>query len=107
MLRLSRHGRNRERVVSCDAFLEGIHFSARTDPPDSVGYKSLVRATSDLAAMGALPAILPPYTRPAGSLYGEMVPSVSERYMERASRELANSNRRRRYRLDSKVAISI
>ena len=48
-------GRNRDWVVSCDAFLEGIHFLARTDPPDSVGYKSLVRATSDLAAMGALP----------------------------------------------------
>ena len=28
---------------------------ACTDPPDSVGYKSLVRAASDLAAMGALP----------------------------------------------------
>jgi thiamine-monophosphate kinase len=46
---------NRDWVVSCDAFLEGIHFLTRTDPPDSVGYKSLVRATSDLAAMGALP----------------------------------------------------
>jgi thiamine-monophosphate kinase len=42
-------------VVSCDAFLEGVHFLAHTDPSDSVGYKSLVRATSDLAAMGALP----------------------------------------------------
>jgi thiamine-monophosphate kinase len=47
--------RNRDWVVSCDAFLEGIHFLTRTDPPDSIGYKSLVRATSDLAAMGALP----------------------------------------------------
>jgi thiamine-monophosphate kinase len=48
-------GRNRDWVVSCDAFLEGIHFLPRTDPPDSVGYKCLVRATSDLAAMGAIP----------------------------------------------------
>jgi thiamine-monophosphate kinase len=42
-------------VLSCDAFLEGVHFLAKTHPPDSVGYKSLVRATSDLAAMGARP----------------------------------------------------
>jgi thiamine-monophosphate kinase len=45
----------REWVVTCDAFLEGVHFLAKTHPPDSVGYKSLVRATSDLAAMGATP----------------------------------------------------
>jgi thiamine-monophosphate kinase len=42
-------------VLSCDAFLEGVHFLAKTHPPDSVGYKSLARATSDLAAMGAVP----------------------------------------------------
>jgi thiamine-monophosphate kinase len=42
-------------VLSCDAFLEGVHFLAKSHPPDSVGYKSLVRATSDLAAMGATP----------------------------------------------------
>jgi thiamine-monophosphate kinase len=42
-------------VLTCDAFLEGVHFLAKTHPPDSVGYKSLVRATSDLAAMGATP----------------------------------------------------
>jgi thiamine-monophosphate kinase len=43
-----------EWIVSCDFSLEGVHF--RTDyPPESVGYKSLARATSDLAAMGARP----------------------------------------------------
>ena len=42
-------------VLSCDAFLEGVHFLAKHHPPDSVGFKSLVRATSDLAAMGATP----------------------------------------------------
>jgi thiamine-monophosphate kinase len=42
-------------VLSCDAFLENVHFRANTHPPDSVGYKSLARATSDLAAMGATP----------------------------------------------------
>jgi thiamine-monophosphate kinase len=42
-------------VVSSDAFLEGVHFQADTHPADSVGYKALARATSDLAAMGATP----------------------------------------------------
>ena len=44
-----------ELVLSCDAFLEEVHFLADIHPADSVGYKSLVRATSDLAAMGATP----------------------------------------------------
>ena len=35
----------------------GVHFLAASYPPDSVGYKSLVRATSDLAAMGARPRL--------------------------------------------------
>jgi thiamine-monophosphate kinase len=47
--------RGTELVLTCDAFLEGVHFLARTHPPDSVGYKSLVRATSDITAMGATP----------------------------------------------------
>jgi thiamine-monophosphate kinase len=43
-------------VLSCDFFLEGVHFlpEERT-PPEAVGYKALARATSDLAAMGARP----------------------------------------------------
>lgn len=48
---------NLDWVLSCDAFMEGIHFLSDTYPPDSVGYKSLVRATSDLAAMGATPTL--------------------------------------------------
>ena len=44
-------------VLSCDAFLEGVHFLANMHPADSVGYKSLVRAASDLAAMGATPRL--------------------------------------------------
>ena len=51
---LSPDGR-KEWVLSCDAFLEGVHFLAKAHPPDSVGYKSLVRATSDLVAMGTSP----------------------------------------------------
>jgi thiamine-monophosphate kinase len=46
-----------EWVLSCDAFLDGIHFRAESYPADSVGYKALVRAASDLAAMGATPRL--------------------------------------------------
>jgi thiamine-monophosphate kinase len=46
-------GRRHEWVLSCDALVDGIHFRAESYPPDSVGYKALARATSDLAAMGA------------------------------------------------------
>jgi thiamine-monophosphate kinase len=51
-----RPSRGSELVISCDSSLEGIHFHARNQPPESVGYKSLARATSDLAAMGAIPS---------------------------------------------------
>lgn len=44
-------------VLSCDAFLDGVHFLADFHPPDSVGYKALVRAASDLGAMGAAPRL--------------------------------------------------
>lgn len=44
-------------VLTCDAFLEGIHFLPNLHPADSVGYKALARATSDLAAMGATPRL--------------------------------------------------
>jgi thiamine-monophosphate kinase len=46
-----------EWILSCDAFLEGVHFLAKVHPPDSVGYKALVRAASDLVAMGATPRL--------------------------------------------------
>jgi thiamine-monophosphate kinase len=44
-------------ILSCDAFLEGVHFLPDCHPADSVGFKSLARATSDLAAMGAQPLL--------------------------------------------------
>jgi thiamine-monophosphate kinase len=47
----------RDLIWTCDAFLEGIHFLGNTHPPDSVGFKSLVRATSDIAAMGGVPRL--------------------------------------------------
>ena len=77
----------REWVLSCDQFLDGVHFHAETYPPDSVGYKSLVRATSDLAAMGAEPryfllALALPSARTGAWLTGFL------RGMGRAAREL-------------------
>lgn len=42
-------------VVTCDQFLEGAHFLTDKHPPESVGYKALVRATSDVVAMAARP----------------------------------------------------
>jgi thiamine-monophosphate kinase len=48
-------GGSAEWVLSCDTFLENVHFRVRTHPPYSVGYKALARASSDLAAMGATP----------------------------------------------------
>jgi thiamine-monophosphate kinase len=44
-------------VVTVDGFAQDIHFWADRHPADSVGYKSLARATSDLAAMGAKPRV--------------------------------------------------
>jgi len=74
-------------VVTCDQFLDGVHFRAETYPPDSVGYKSLVRAASDLAAMGAQPhsfllALALPGARTGAWLDGFL------RGMARAAREL-------------------
>jgi thiamine-monophosphate kinase len=46
-----------EWVITCDQFIEGVHFLDRMHPPDAVGYKALARATSDIAAMGARPRL--------------------------------------------------
>ena len=46
---------NSETILSCDWFLEGRHFLFRKHPPDSVGWKCLARALSDIAAMGGQP----------------------------------------------------
>jgi thiamine-monophosphate kinase len=44
-----------ETILTCDWFLEGTHFLADLHPPEVVGYKCLVRAVSDIAAMGGEP----------------------------------------------------
>jgi thiamine-monophosphate kinase len=45
---------NREVVLTSDWFLEGTHFLRDKHPPDSVGWKCLARAISDIAAMGGV-----------------------------------------------------
>jgi thiamine-monophosphate kinase len=42
-------------ILTCDWFLEEIHFLRDRHPADSVGWKSLARAASDIAAMGGTP----------------------------------------------------
>jgi thiamine-monophosphate kinase len=44
-----------ETVLTCDWFLEGTHFLREKHSPDSVGWKCLARAVSDIAAMGGDP----------------------------------------------------
>ncbi len=44
-----------ETILTCDWFLEGTHFSRDKHPPDSIGWKCLARALSDVAAMGGAP----------------------------------------------------
>ena len=42
-------------ILTCDWFLEGVHFLLAKHPPDAVGWKCLARAVSDIAAMGGKP----------------------------------------------------
>jgi len=42
-------------ILTCDWSLEGIHFLRDKHPPDSIGWKCLARAVSDVAAMGGGP----------------------------------------------------
>lgn len=44
-----------ETILTCDWFLEGTHFLRDKHPADSVGWKCLARAISDIAAMGGTP----------------------------------------------------
>jgi thiamine-monophosphate kinase len=42
----------RRAILTCDWFLEGMHFLREKHPADAVGWKCLARAVSDIAAMG-------------------------------------------------------
>ena len=44
-----------ETILTCDWFLEGTHFLRDKHPADSIGWKCLARAVSDVAAMGGTP----------------------------------------------------
>lgn len=44
--------KGKETILTCDWFLEGTHFLRGKHPADAVGWKSLARAVSDVAAMG-------------------------------------------------------
>lgn len=79
--------RGRDWVITCDAFLEGIHFLAGIHPADSVGYKALARATSDLAAMGAAPRLFLLTLAIPASRTGKWLDGFM-RGMARAAREL-------------------
>src|SRR6266436_5234303 len=52
---LSRPRPGYEIILTCDWFLEGSHFLRSKHSPDSVGWKCLARAVSDIAAMGGQP----------------------------------------------------
>ena len=45
----------RQMILTCDWSLEGTHFLRDKHPADAVGWKSLARAVSDVAAMGGTP----------------------------------------------------
>ncbi len=42
-------------VVTTDVLVENVHFSDRTTPPQSIGYRAVTANLSDIAAMGAIP----------------------------------------------------
>jgi thiamine-monophosphate kinase len=44
-----------ETILTCDWFLEDTHFLRGKHPADSIGWKCLARAVSDIAAMGGSP----------------------------------------------------
>jgi thiamine-monophosphate kinase len=45
----------RSLVVTTDVLVNGVHFSDRTTPPHSAGWRAIAANLSDLAAMGATP----------------------------------------------------
>jgi thiamine-monophosphate kinase len=46
---------DRSLVVTTDVLVDGVHFSDRTTPPHSAGWRAIAANLSDLAAMGAMP----------------------------------------------------
>src|SRR5947209_1161276 len=52
---LFRPSAGHEMILTCDWFLEGTHFLVNKHPAESVGWKCLARAVSDISAMGGIP----------------------------------------------------
>jgi len=64
-------------VASVDSVVEGVHVDLSLCSPDDVGWKALMGALSDLAAMGAGPlAALVALCVPGGSGDGELAVGV-------------------------------
>ena len=49
---------DRRLLVSCDLFLEDVHFRRANTAPEDIGWKAAAAALSDIAAMGGLPLFL-------------------------------------------------
>ena len=47
--------RGEDAVLTTDALVEGVHFRWRSESPAHIGFRAMVAAVSDLAAMGARP----------------------------------------------------
>jgi thiamine-monophosphate kinase len=71
---LFRPNAGNETILTCDWFLEGTHFLRDKHPPDSVGWKCLARAVSDIAAMGGAPRCF--------LLSLALPPSLTERWLK-------------------------
>src|ERR1700735_868819 len=74
-------------VVSVDSVVEGVHVDLSLCSPGDVGWKALMGALSDLAAMGATPlAALVALCVPGGSGEGELALGVMEGVAEASVR---------------------
>ena len=72
-------------VVSVDSVVEGVHVDLDLCHPSDVGWKGLMRAASDLAAMGATPVgALVALCIPGGATHGAVSVSVMEGVAEAA-----------------------
>jgi thiamine-monophosphate kinase len=85
---LWRAGRRQEAILTCDWFLEGTHFLRDKHPPDAIGWKSLARAASDIAAMGGTPRCFVLSLALPADCTGKWIRSFL-RGLRRASRALA------------------
>jgi thiamine-monophosphate kinase len=76
-----------ETILTCDWFLEDSHFLRHKHSPDAIGWKSLARAVSDIAAMGGKPRCFLLSLALPSSLTGNWLSSFL-RGLRRASRRL-------------------